>query len=237
MSLTIQRARRVRMRALITLGTTCVLASVPALALEATGPANSELVARYETRITTPRAGVRIERWSFTRSTNAVEYRWLDRDISEHWRRDSRANVSHERIYHREATRVRYSAGDLAALGIDAQWNKLDHVIVPPHQSGLTAAAAATKLFGHPARRFTSARTPTADGTRLVVTWLEDLALPAEVRSIGKGGDRSVVRLLELASTPPRATHLQTYRQLDFSDFGDMTYDPFVRKHFAHPGH
>lgn len=213
------------MRATITIGVAVALATLPVRALDAPGPDAVLVHASYETRITSKQGKVRTQRWSFTRRASAVEYRWHDRAISEHWRRDARRNVSHERVYHREATRVRYTAGDLAALGLDAQWDKLEHVIVPPSESGLTKGAATT-LLGHPARRYKS--------PRLQVTWLEDLALPADVRSTSASGERTHVRLLELGPLPTEPTEHQHYRQLDFADFGDMEYDPFVRKHSTH---
>jgi len=213
------------MRAAITISVAVALATLPVRALDAPGPDAGLVQASYETRITSKQGKVRTQRWSFTRRANVVEYRWHDRGISEHWRRDARQNVSHERVHHREATRVRYTAGELAALGVAAQWSKLEHVIVPPSESGMTKGAATTRR-GHPARRYTS--------PRLEVTWLEDLALPAEVLSTSASGERTHMRLLALTSPATELAEQQHYRQLDFADFGDMEYDPFVSKHSAH---
>jgi hypothetical protein len=215
------------MRAAITISVAFALATLPVRALDAPGEYAGLVHASYETRTTSKRGTVRTQRWSFTRRVNVVEYHWPGRSISEHWRRDARQNVSHQRLHHRETTRVRYTAGDLAALGIAAHWSKLEHVIVPPNESGMTKGVATT-WRGHRARRYTS--------PRLEVTWLEDLALPAEVLSTSASGERSHVRLLALTSPATELAAQHDYRQLDFADFGDMEYDPFVIKHSAH-GH
>jgi hypothetical protein len=217
------------MRALVLLCGAMLCSSVPARAVEAS--AVDEVEAVFETRIIAKDGASKTQRWTFRRHANWVEYEWHDIGVTEHWRIDARSNVSYSEAFHRERTIVRYTSGDLATLGLDPQWEKLNHVIVPPRDN-----TTFTPVFVSQAARAGQRYQVQDDATRSSVVWLGDLRLPAEVRSTTRQGRRVHVRLLEVkqrlgvvSAAPDRS-----YRTIDFADFGDMEYDPFVRRHAGH---
>lgn len=193
------------------------------------GPAPA-LVAVYETRIDAAPRGSRTTRWSFSRRGREVEYHFFEREISERWSEDERANASYARIFHRERGVVRYSAGDLRAHGVTADWSRLRHVIEPPDEASFARRAGST-VMGWPTDRYTAQRTK----ERVEVLWIDALAIPAEVRVSAAGRPRVQVRLRELRAEEPAPRDLRGYRQIDVADFGDMEHDPFVKRHHHDP--
>ena len=192
------------------------------------GPAPS-LVAVYETRIDgAPRREP--TRWSFSRRGREVEYRFFDREISERWSEDARANASYARIFHREHSVVRYTSGDLRAYGVTPDWSRLRHVIAPPSEASFTRGAR-SQVMGWQADRYKGQLA----NKRLDVLWLEALAIPAQVRVSATGQPGIQIRLLELKAEAPGPLDLRDYRQIDIADFGDMEQDPFVRRHHDDP--
>lgn len=218
------------MRCLLVLWGVTLLSSAPVRALDATA-AEAVLQAVYETRLVAKNGKTHVQRWTFRRHPNWVEYDWHDLGVSEHWRIDARRNVSYTEIFHRERTIVRYTSGDLATLGIDAQWQKLHHVIVPPRDSAMSATALVSRS-GHSGQRYRGQHGASPSS----VVWLEDLQIPAEVRGVTPGGGRVYVQLVEVKHLSDRvaASAERSYRTIDFADFGDMEYDPFVRQHSRH---
>ncbi len=58
--------------------------------------------------------------WYFSRG--AQQLRVVKGDIEEIWQRESRGQVSFERIFHADKRRVFYTAGELRTLGIEVDW-------------------------------------------------------------------------------------------------------------------
>ena len=186
-----------------------------------------DVYAVYETRV----GGAReLRRWSFTRRGSELEYHFLDKKLSERWRRDARGNPSYSRVFHGERTIVRYMHGDLLAFGVKPDWSKLSHVVSPPAEAGFVRGKPA-RVLGHDAARHHGE----LGAKRLEIMWIDALQIPAEVQVTAKGRPRIVVRLVELQTEVPALLSLTDYRQIDVTDFGDMERDPFVVRHHGDP--
>jgi hypothetical protein len=59
--------------------------------------------------------------WYFSRGE--AQLRVVKGDIEEIWRRESRGQVSFERIFHSDKRRVFYAPGELRTLGLDVNWD------------------------------------------------------------------------------------------------------------------
>ncbi len=218
------------MRALVVLCGAVVCSSLTAQAVD-TAASGETVQAAYETRFIAKNGATDTRRWTFRRHPNWVEYHWQDLGVTEHWRIDARGNVSYTEVFHRERTIVRYTSGDLATLGIDPQWHQLDHVVIPPRND-----TTFTPVFVSQAGEFGQRYTTQDQTSRSSVVWLEEFQLPAEVRSTTRLGRRIHLRLLEIERVTPSSSPARerSYRTIDFADFGDMEYDPFVRAHSRH---
>lgn len=80
------------------------------------------------------------------------------------------------------------------------------------------------------------------DGAPARLWWLPGERLPALLEH-GRGGTLVRLRLRELHAVPPASwpgmteTRLSGFGTIDAADFGDMEYDPFVRKVMRQDGH
>lgn len=189
------------------------------------------LAARYEVRIEHPvRSGrpARRTTWYFFREPQRVAL-VADR-IEQAWYRDREGRVRFERTLHDEQRVVEYSTGELAALGVAADWQSVATLL-----DG--AELARLKPLGPPARhaRATQVWAGALDGTRLRVEWRFDLGIPSVVER--REPDGTVVRLTMMkglsaapAEWPQPGAAAINYLRIDAADFGDMQGDPAVRR-------
>lgn len=70
--------------------------------------------------------------WYFSRGEQQL--RVVKGEIEEIWRRESRGQVSFERVFHADKRRVFYTAGELRTMGLDIDW---DHAVESIAHSGL----------------------------------------------------------------------------------------------------
>lgn len=142
------------------------------------------------------------------------------------WQKNEADQISFERVFHADKTVVEYPAGELRTLGITPNWAELGALFDPaklallkkgrPHADGATIYRG--KL-----------------GTESVdISWLDKVAMP---RSLTRAQHGKVVQftLNALPATLPAAWSKQhqdvdNYARIDASDFGDMEYNPVVRK-------
>jgi hypothetical protein len=162
------------------------------------------LVARYRVTIigTSPHdsGAVREQEWVFIRQADCIE---IDKgETGEVWRRQPNGVVSLQRVLHSQQRVIDYSAGELAALGVQVDWSALE-------------------LFSVAADGITAERDATA---QLPVRWAQPLgshaAVQFELIDWRRGAPPDVATLGERSAS---------YLHIDAADFGDMPYDPAVR--------
>lgn len=166
--------------------------------------------------------------WYFWRSANQIEILDDDRGRGELWRKDKSGSVLLTKLFHPEQRAIKFYPGDLRALALKPNWERLVHIIDPQHLS------ADLKITGEQdvlEKKATVYRGPMA-GALIEVWWLPQEDIPALIRK--EYPDRTVtLRLMELyplAQAPWPSADLSRYRFMDFADLGDHESDPFVQQ-------
>jgi hypothetical protein len=165
--------------------------------------------------------------WIFWREARRVA--WLKGPIDEVWHRDAQGRLHFERVFHAERQVVDYSAGELAALGVQADWADLSRLVSareratlkPVGHSGAGAMRTLHLQGGTPA-------------SRLRIDWLPALQLPALIERRERAGTTRI-RLVEHSATAPAqwprpGQRAADYLHLDAADAGDMGHDAAMRK-------
>jgi hypothetical protein len=143
--------------------------------------------------------------WYFTRDEHRV--RLIKGDIEEVWEKDPHGRISFERIFHADKRRVYYTANELAALGVEADWNLLCGLV---DRSG-------------------QAKAPGVD-----LKWNQALDIPQQLIKQFPNGTLTMTLVDSAPSPLPSWPHIHApvddYERLDAADLGDMTYDVFALK-------
>lgn len=204
--------------------------TVPALGLQADPP---PVAARFRVSVTVPPDGkggpatVRRTEWTYLRGADRIAL--MKGGIDEVWRRDAQGRVSFERVFHAEQRVIDYSTGELATLGVRADWLALSSFVDPAELTPLKLVSRSGR-GGDERIRLAG----TAGGQSLTVDWLSALHLPARLLRRAADGSVTLIELAQHASTPPAAwteplLRSASYLRLDAADFGDMEYEPAVR--------
>jgi len=166
--------------------------------------------------------------WYFYRDAQRVAV--LKGSVDEVWFRDAQQRVSFERVFHDDARVVDYSTGELATLHVQVDWAALSTFVDPLELAQLKRVSQQGQ--GKDTRLLLRGRV----GQELVtVDWSPALKLPLRLTRQAKDG--TTVRMVMLESAPsPRPNwpvigeRSADYLHLDAADFGDMNYEPVVRK-------
>ena len=161
--------------------------------------------------------------WYFQRSPQRITL--IRGDIEEHWMRDERGTVRFERVFHADQRVVDYTAGELATLGIDVSWDALA-TFIDARELALLKPGGASRAMQRVSGK--------SAGRSVDVEWSTQAGLPARLTRVAPTG-RVQFELLEShasapASWPVAGLRSADYLHVDSADFGDMGYDPFVRK-------
>jgi hypothetical protein len=141
-------------------------------------------------------------------------------EVEELWHCDGRGGLRLERVFHAERHVADYAAGELRALGVEADWTALATLVDERELHRLVADA--TRYRGR------------LRGDETEIDWDPVRRLP--VRLQRRHGD-TLLRLertdvqpqLPAAWTQP-AAGIADYVHIDAADFGDMPADPAVRR-------
>lgn len=159
------------------------------------------------------------------RSENRIEYRTPGEPIRV-WQQGS-DGLEHREIFPADQRVIVYAPGDLRALGYTQDWAKLSGLVDPALRGQLKEAGSA-RIAGEPAQRFRGGQ----DGARIELAWLAVPALPARYRrDAAQGGFELTLRKLERRPAAKAFTVTDGYRELDYTDIGDMELDPFARRY------
>jgi hypothetical protein len=191
------------------------------LGLDKTAP---ELSAKFKVAAT---GAAGAHTWHFFRSTQRIAM--LKGDIDEVWHRDAQGRISFERVFHTEQQAVDYSTGELATLGVQADWAALATLVDAGELAALKLVSRTGSGAAHTLRLQGQLK-----GEQIRVDWLPALQLPARIERQNKQG-RTRIELVQHASTAPHdwpqpGQRSANYLHFDAADFGDMDHQPVVRK-------
>ncbi len=171
--------------------------------------------------------------WYFIRDTYRVEIMRPQQRLAEVWDRNGRGELSLKRIFHADRRIVEYVPGEFKVSGVQNSWASLSSMIDPSLIKQLQPIGS-MQVLGRRASIYET----TVSEQRLRFGWFDDLSLLAFWEREGPSG-RSSLSLTALHTVAPDHWHesseqqLSDYLVIDASDFGDMEYDPFVRKVMA----
>ena len=191
------------------------------------------VAARYSVTIERPASGAsrakpQTHTWYFYRDAQRVAL--LKGSVDEVWFRDAQQRVSFERVFHDDERVVDYSTGELATLHVKVDWAALSTFVDPSELAQLKLVSKQGKA------RDTRLHVRGRVGQEPVtVDWLPALQLPLSLTRQVKDG--ATVRMVMIESAPSPLPNWPVigeksanYLHLDAADFGDMYYEPVVRK-------
>jgi hypothetical protein len=170
--------------------------------------------------------------WYFYRDAEQVAL--LKGNVDEIWSRDVQQRVRFMRVFHDDARVVDYSTGELLTLHVKADWGALSRFVDPSELAQLKRVSVQGQA--RDARwRLTGWLEEGSRQTHVTVDWSPALQLPKRLVRHTKGGTTVRMTLVETAALPKPSWPLvgaraSNYLHLDAADFGDMDYDPVVRK-------
>lgn len=202
----------------------------PALNLDS---AFTPVAARYVVTVVSPLSAKTHEKpkthtWYFYREAQRIAL--LKGNVDEIWYRDGQQRISFERVFHEDERVVDYSTGELQTLRVIVNWAELSSFVHPDelrhlklkskHGAGNTTLLQLSGVVGQ---------------DRLAIDWLPELQLPKRITRQDKSGFKVRMDLVESAEPahhawPRPGAKSADYLHLDAADFGDMSYDPVVRK-------
>lgn len=189
-----------------------------------------EVACRYAMKVA-DRDGKSFTRaWYFWRTRDRVQTRDEDGDHGEMWERDPQGRIFYRRLFHADRIAVEYMPADLPSQGPGFDWTRLATMLGEDELDRLEIRGTTT-IMGRPAE----IRSGMIAGQQVELVWLPAERLAA--RFWKREGMRSVELTLVELSAPSRARakpvalqEIETYRQIDHADFGDMESDPLVRR-------
>lgn len=213
------------------LGTLLLAASGLAWGTGTAGDAASDsslpaLAAQFRVTLTPTGQAAQQQRWQLTRSNTLIT--WLKGPGTEElWRRDS-SGIRLERVLRADRHVIDYSAGELRALAVAVDWAALA-TLFPAAQLGLLKARrapAAGAKTQHWAGRI--------GGEQVDLLWDPVAQLPLRLARTGANGrvlfERTALHAAAPADWPQAGAGSSDFQRLDAADFGDMAYNPVVRK-------
>ena len=210
-------------------------------AAEALGDATDQaavpdIAARFRVTLT-PRGGrAQVQQWWLNRSTHEIG--WIKGPNTEEvWRRDS-SGIRLERVMRADRHVIDYSAGEFRTLEVALDWRELGSLFAEHDLDLLTAIKPSstpiqpiqptqpTQPIQHYQGRI--------NGERVDLLWDARAHLPLRLDRQGKAGRVLYERVAMHRSVPtdwPRAgATTDNFQRLDAADFGDMEYNPVVRR-------
>jgi hypothetical protein len=213
-----------RLISLMLLWCCCALASTARAAPAAPAGEGPALSAKFSVS-TSKHPGP--QAWYFWRDAQRLAL--LKGAFDEIWHRDGQGRVRFERVFHPERQVVDYSPGELAALGVQADWAALASMVDARELAALkqvssrgTGAARTLRLQGQ------------HHGAHLRIDWVPALQLPALIERRDSTGFARI-QLVEHthvapAHWPQPGQQSADYLRFDIADAGDMTYEAVMRK-------
>jgi hypothetical protein len=190
---------------------------------------NAPLACQYQKILdngTTPKT----TNWYFWRSPERTETRDELTHQGEIWERDPAGKLFYTRVFYNEKVALEYVSGDLAALGSHITWKQLSSLIDTNNLGKELVLLNTENLDGLAVEHYAGK----LNGVQTEVDWLPSLALAARIHKIQPEGS-SQLKLANCAQQPIFAVkpiseaELNSFRHIDFTDFGDLESDPMVQ--------
>ena len=198
-----------------------------AIAAEASGQGSAlpALAARFQVTLTRPGLPVQQQTWQLSRSDNLIT--WLKGPATEElWHRD-RSGVRLERVLRSDRHVIAYSAGELRTLEV---------AVDRPTLGSLFPAASLALLRPRGPQQAGQAQhwAGRIGAEQVDLLWDPINQLPIRLMRQGPNGRVLFLRVALHATAPrdwPRAgADTDDFQRLDAADFGDMDYNPVVRR-------
>ncbi len=203
------------MRALL-LSLILSMTSVAALAGE---PAT----ASYRVELQSGKRAAQVQTWYLKREPQRITI--YKPNMGDIWLRDQAGQISFERIFHDDRTVVEYTAGELRTLGVTPVWGELASIFDPARLQKLKAQGRKAGVASYQGK---------LGEEQVKVEWLNESSLPRLLVRSAHGKSVRFTLLKQPAPLPESivASHraMDDYTRLDASDFGDMEYNPVVKK-------
>lgn len=183
------------------------------------------VAAAYRVQLQSGKQPARTQTWYVIRDAKRIVI--SKPGVEDIWRRNDAGQVSFERVFHDDKTVVEYAAGELATLGLSPNWVELGSLFDPAKLSQLkkvptTSQVGLTRYQGRLGHE------------QIQTVWLDAIGMP---QSLARTEHNRVVRFTLVkhfdqvpADWPVMSRAIDDYARLDASDFGDMEYNPVVRK-------
>ena len=166
--------------------------------------------------------------WSLVR--RGAEIVWSKGDtLDEIWRLEA-SGIALQRVMHDERHVIEYSAGELRTLGVAVDWRELASLLGEHDLASLSSVRLARLPAGQTLYRGRLA------GDQVEVLWDDVACLPIRmIREGSKGRVQMVRQAVEWggAAANDATRRASDYARLDAADFGDMEYNPVVRRVMA----
>lgn len=183
------------------------------------------LVAQYRVTLQAGKQAPRTETWTFWRDSRRIAL--IKGSEEEVWLREP-SGIRLQRLYHQDHKLVDYSAGELRTMQIDARWLPLGTLIDETLLQRLRKTGGKGGL-----QRYIGQ----LQGEQIELIWDSQQRLPVQLSRRSAKGSTRFERLAVHAEAPMRwpvpSADRSDYDRIDAADFGDMEYDPFVRKVLA----
>lgn len=183
------------------------------------------VAAAYRVQLQSAKQPARTQTWYVIRDAKRIVI--SKPGVEDIWRRNDAGQVSFERVFHADKTVVEYAAGELATLGLAPNWIELGSLFDPAKLAQLK------KMPGKPLAGLTRYQGRLGH-EQIQMVWMDAIAMP---QSLVRTEHGRVVRftLQKCLDQPPAdwpvmSSAVDDYTRLDASDFGDMEYNPVVRK-------
>ena len=183
------------------------------------------LAARFRVTLARPGRPVQRQTWQLTRSGTLIT--WLKGPATEElWQRD-RSGIRLARVMRSERHVIEYSAGELRTLEVAVDWPTLGSLF--PAASLALLTPSGTHRDGQPQRWAGRIGAEQVD-----LLWDPVAQLPVWLARQGPGG-RVLFKRVALHASAPRdwpsaGADTDDFQRLDAADFGDMDYNPVVRR-------
>ena len=204
----------------------CGLPGRTLAAAEATqDSAQLALAAQFHVTLARPGRPVQQQTWQLTRTDTLIT--WLKGPATEElWQRD-RSGIRLVRVLRSDRHVIEYSAGELRTLEVAVDWPTLGSLF--PAASLALLTPLGTHRVGQPQRW-----AGRIGAERVDLLWDPIHQLPVRLARWGPKGQVQFKRVALHASAPPEwpraGADTHDFQRLDAADFGDMDYNPVVRR-------
>lgn len=181
------------------------------------------VTASYRVALQSGKRAAQVQTWYIQREPQRIIiYKPHMDDV---WRRDQAGQISFERVFHDDRTIVEYTAGELRTLGVTPVWDELASIFDPAKLQKLKPVGSKAGVTAYQGK---------LGEEQVKVEWLPEQSLPRSLVRSAHGKSVRFALLKQPALLPESivAAHqaMDNYTRLDASDFGDMEYNPVVKK-------